>query len=609
MQKAIPSKADTAEKPDWYDQADPDVQNEVFFVTAASILNAEDNVKGPALRDPSLISKEEFQAALFDSVSRPIYDQARGGRPATVMPQLDVYVGVKEPHKSRPQKEHHHAVLKLWKGHHRFLPFKRAMRERHGIATHWSTSHKQMWSAVRYIYITTPTKPMVDRAPLVWTRDNRKFELARNCNQPFQAEAWNRLRELRMADPYEKKTQKARDRSETVTKLDFSALVLEQRLRTPNAVLEYVMQKGSKSMQLYVCNRQRKLKELIQDAFTMESAPDLAAAERESDWERVERLARGTCKCGSGGCIWWSLAADFFKNNQEIDQERLAGSIRKVIQMGPSKHARVPTIIGEPNCAKSTVLDNVRNVFGPENVLNKPKLGAPNGALSQLAKGNFRFVFWDDFRPVEYAAYPTENPTVPVTDFLAFFQGQPFNIQVSQSFNDGHPTMTWQRGVAMTCKEEGLWDPAGIVSREEIKHMKARVEIFRATHVVAKSPDLFEESPACAESWCRWLLTASVAYASRERPMGLIKPTRKPLPLPPLPGVSSAQNDGVACRVLPLEQTAAIERNRKAALQKKAAREADAIHAAELAREADVMRAVQLYEAFNEEDPFLGEGM
>jgi hypothetical protein len=62
---------------------------------------------------------------------------------------------------------------------------------------------------------------------------------------------------------------------------------------------------------------------------------------------------------------------------------------------------------------------------------------------------------------VDYAAHPKENPTVPVTDFLAMFCGQPFNIQVSQSFNDGHPDMEYHRGAAMTAKEEGLWDPIG----------------------------------------------------------------------------------------------------------------------------------------------------
>ena len=113
------------------------------------------------------------------------------------------------------------------------------------------------------------------------------------------------------------------------------------------------------------------------------------------------------------------------------------------------------------NCGKSTVLDPIRSVFGKAAVLGKPKLGAANGALSRMAKGNIRFVYFDDYRPVDYAAHPKENPTVPVTDFLAMFCGQPFNIQVSQSFNDGHPDMEYHRGAAMTAKEEGLWDPIG----------------------------------------------------------------------------------------------------------------------------------------------------
>ena len=128
--------------------------------------------------------------------------------------------------------------------------------------------------------------------------------------------------------------------------------------------------------------------------------------------------------------MWRRLASDFFENNKEIDKQRLAASLRKVICMGPCKEARVPTIVGEPNCAKSTVLDPIRNVFGQKSVLNKPKLGAANGALSKLAKGSIRFMYFDDYRPVEYAACPKENPTIPVTDFLAMFCGQPFDIQV-----------------------------------------------------------------------------------------------------------------------------------------------------------------------------------
>ena len=68
------------------------------------------------------------------------------------------------------------------------------------------------------------------------------------------------------------------------------------------------------------------------------------------------------------------------------------------------KDAKVPTIVGPPNCAKSTLLDPVRNVFGKDAVFGKPELGAANGALSQMAEGGVRSTYLDDDRPVDYAA-------------------------------------------------------------------------------------------------------------------------------------------------------------------------------------------------------------
>ena len=174
-------------------------------------------------------------------------------------------------------------------------------------------------------------------------------------------------------------------------------------------------------------------------------------------------------------------------------------------------------------------------------MLGKPKLGAANGALSKLVQGSVRFIYFDDYRPVDYAAYPKDNPTVPVTDFLALFCGQPFNAQLSQSFHDGHPSMEYHKGAAMTGKEQGLWSPKGDVSPEEVRHMQARVELFRATHVVGHCPDDFHQSPACATSLCRWVVVASGRYASRlshRRPLDQ-NPVRRPLArraLPPLPG-------------------------------------------------------------------------
>lgn len=564
VQRQPPSAANASEAqsqeggvPDWYEEEDAEAQIQVYLVTAsklveevAAVQDASEQTPLP-LRDPSTISKLEFRRALQDSISNPIYKHVRGGRPPTRTMELDVYVGVKE---GSLGDQHHHAAVKLYRTKHRFLPFKLAMRWRHGIATHWSTSHTQLWSAIRYVHCTTPHKPIVDRRPEVWTRDGRQLNLHEESQEPFQAGAWNQKRQNRMSEPYAEKPKK-----DTFTKLDFSALVLQHRLLTPNSVLEYMQEKGSKAMQLWIHCRQRKLKEFIQDALEMEGAKQAAALEKETEWAFIERLSRGTCSCGADGCVWWSLATDFFKNNKEIDRQRLAASLRKVICMGPCKEARVPTIVGKPNCAKSTVLDPCRKVFGKDGVLGKPKLGAANGALGKLAKGSIRFIYFDDYRPVDYAAFPKDNPTIPVTDFLALFCGQPFNIQVSQSFNDGHPSGEYHKGAAMTAKEEGLWDPCGNVSREEIRHMQARVEIFRATHVVGETSDDFHVSPACAESWCRWLVVDSIAYAARHPPRSL--PSGEPRRAKPLPALVSA------------EQMANIMKKREEALKRKAAKQ------------------------------------
>ena len=204
-----------------------------------------------------------------------------------------------------------------------------------------------------------------------------------------------------------------------------------------------------------------------------------------------------------------------FTNNNQIDQDFLAASLRKVMEVGPGKTARVPLLAGATNSGKSTVLDQTRYVFGEGGVLNKPKIGV-SCPISRLAKGKARFIYFDDYRPVDYAALPPQNPTIPSTLLLAMLCGQPFDVTVSQSFNDGHPEMEWHRGIALTALEEGLWDPKPGVSREEIRHMQSRVLQFRATHSIPEED--FEDAPKCPESWCRWVVTGSVAYARRQGP-------------------------------------------------------------------------------------------
>ena len=101
--------------------------------------------------------------------------------------------------------------------------------------------------------------------------------------------------------------------------------------------------------------------------------------------------------------------------------------------------------------------------------------------------------------------------------------------------------------------------------------MKARVEIFNATHVVGADPHEFETSPACAESWCRWVLLDSVAYAARERPRTLAGNSRRtPLALPPMPSASSGSPPSLNKHVLSDAQKARVAENRRKALERSA---------------------------------------
>ena len=380
---------------------------------------------------------------------------------------------VREQHDTNGQY-HYHVAIKL-NSNQRFLPFKLALRQRHNLASHWSTSHTQLWSVLRYLVHATDKKPVVDQDRVTYTHDDSEFNVFEESNEKFEAKLWKRRREEKVSEPKTKKTK-----PERFTKLDFFALVLDQDLRTVDQARTYFQDKGSAVMQSWAANNHSKIKPYMKEAREWGAARSKAADELRSDWNVVEELASKRCGCGSAGCMWWAKALEFFERNPLIDRYLLASCIRRIITTGPSKETRVPLIVGNTNTAKSTLMDPAVHVYGESKTHIKPKIGAPC-PLRGLVQDDLRLIYWDDFRPVEYAALPRDNPTVSVLTFLAIFNGQPFEVQVSQSFNDGHPRIKWNHPALMTAKEVGLWTPMGVVTAEDIRHMQSRVIQFHTT--------------------------------------------------------------------------------------------------------------------------------
>ena len=500
---------DVQENSDWMTDENANVQLEVFLVTFAAVLDATALEATQPLRTLTDVNRETIRDVILDAVAHPVQDCSRGGRPRSMPLNITMLVVFQE------EPLHFHVALKL-SAKTRFMPLKLAVRQRAQLASHWSTTHTLFFSAVRYGTHTTDHKE-TDTDPLVWLADgshtSEDFErtswLFENSNAPFMAKVIKRRREEAAMKDGSLKRGKTK---QTFTKLDFTALVLDKSLRTPCEVMEYVQKAGSAVMQAWVNKNQARLKEFLRHAEEWSVAPQKAASERETGWELVQRVARSECSC-AGMCGWHTAANSFFKRNKDtVDREHLASVLAAVLHQGPGKTRRIPMIAGCTNAGKSTIFDPVDHVFGERAVQHTPSLGSTM-PLANLASGEKRFLYLDEFNPVEFASTPVRpGPTIPKTTIKKLLAGQWLEVQVSQTFNNGNADVRWTQGAAITAKLKGLWDTAGPVTDEDIRHFKSRVELFTAVKPV---PGKLKDTPLCPESWCQWVVRDAEAFAAR----------------------------------------------------------------------------------------------
>ena len=191
---------------------------ETLFAGAAS-------AQAPPLRRVQDATREEVRDAILDAVANPVRGAMNFGRrretPVTVL---------KGAVACEPPGPHFHVPLRLSRSQ-RWLAMKRALRERSGFASHWSASHTQSWSAFRYVTHVTEKKPVVDDNPLPFTHDGSTLDLHAESQEPFVAQNVKRKREKAEAAGEDNKVR--------FTKLDFTALVLAERLKTKEQVIYF----------------------------------------------------------------------------------------------------------------------------------------------------------------------------------------------------------------------------------------------------------------------------------------------------------------------------------------------------------------------------------
>lgn len=454
----------------------------VYLATVSNVLAT--TREAADLRDVARMSRQEVAASFADAFDNPIRSPEKGGRPSNLTAVVRRMVVVQEFHASG--LPHFHVAVQL---HDRrsFMPAKKTLRLRRKIAVHFSCSHTQFWSALRYCVVPTVKKPEVDALPFPWSPSGEELDLFELAQRPFNADGWKRRREI--ADM----AASAIGKKARFTKLDLTAIIISKNLSSKNALLEYAQTCGCEGMQQFVSQHQRRLTEYLEDAREWGKAGQEAERDRQSGWSLVCEAAARECPCGEQCGYAAAVRRIFEANISTLQESRLAVSLRNILLTGPSKTTRAPLIVGATNTGKTTLVLPFDKLFGQDRVFHKPALGS-KFALRNLLRHK-RFLLWDDYRPVEYA-----QGTVQVSTFLSLFTGQPFEVQVSQSFSDGNVDFQWREGCLMTAKAEGLWQPMGCVSAEDIRHMQSRVAVFVVNQPVACLKDI-DPCEVCMSKW------------------------------------------------------------------------------------------------------------
>ena len=391
--EAVIAKAATTEAPQapaarmqalLEDLGEPDTTYKglVHFITLSRVL--PETLASTDLRDVTGMSRLEILKMAREAFDDPLQAPGRAGRPCArpycIVKKLIVF---REAHEDGTVHFH---VAVLLSQPRTFASAKYTLRHRDQVAAHFSTSHTEFWSTVRYGHIPTLKKPVVDSAPEKWSADGEEMDLFEEAQRPFMAAAWKRRREEVEKEENLGSSKKKR----RFNKLDLTALVLAKKLNTRARLLEYVQDKGTEEMMVFVSQNQRKLNDFLADAEEWGAAREQAQRDRETDWAILCRAADQPC-CHGDDCAYCKAANRIFeKNAATLNKEELAAALRNIIINGPSKATRVPIIVGPTNTGKSTLLIPIDLLFGFKNVFHRPALDSKFALRNLLKNKRFR---------------------------------------------------------------------------------------------------------------------------------------------------------------------------------------------------------------------------
>ena len=380
---------------------------------------------GAPLVSPSDIDRAGIERAFLHASEHLVYDNTYAGprASAVVLEQMAIFMELHKPMPGSaadaPRLPHYHIALQAQRTF-RYLPFKRALRVHHNLATHWSCDHSMYFSAVRYGALPSPEKPIaeLDPEPRLWARGGHHKPLMEACEEPVTAAAIQKRRENKIKLALEDGKDEPR-----ATEMDLYAAIVNGGYRnTPDDRLAWKrlvahLKETNPALYTYAFKIRHKLKGLINDVWTWETVEDSIRVGSMSRLARLQEAAAQPCMCGGA---WKQQAEAVFWNNH-MDPSELCAHIHRSLANGCGPNMKVLVLAGQYGGeGKSFLLAPLRNIFGEE-LQDTPEAG------------NFPLMGLEDKCVVFLDEWVFSEDVLRLGTQLLWLEGKPFPVVQPQN--------------------------------------------------------------------------------------------------------------------------------------------------------------------------------